>query len=140
MSEIIDKDQKLTKKDFTSILSFSIVYDKSRVHKVGNWIFSITGVDVVNENIALNLLVSYLGIAQRRGAFTLEEAAKIYECVQIFQTQVEDAEEVEEEPQDLLKTIQEAAEQQLPDEAPPVSDEEDSDPEEAEPIVEEAEG
>ena len=51
-----------------------------------------------------------------------------------------DAEEVEEEPQDLLKTIQEAAEQQLPDEAPPVSDEEDSDPEEAEPIVEEAEG
>ena len=100
----------------------------------------LTGVDVVNENIALNLLVSYLGIAQRRGAFTLEEAAKIYECVQIFQTQVEDAEEVEEEPQDLLKTIQEAAEQQLPDEAPPVSDEEDSDPEEAEPIVEEAEG
>ena len=84
--------------------------------------------------------MSYLGIAQRRGAFTLEEAAKIYECVQIFQTQVEDAEEVEEEPQDLLKTIQEAAEQQLPDEAPPVSAEEDSDPEEAEPIVEEAEG
>ena len=44
---------------------------------------------VENENIALNLLVGFLGLAQRRGAFTLDEAAKIYECVKLFQKNVQ---------------------------------------------------
>ena len=38
-----------------------------------------------NENLALNLMVSFLGLAQRRGAFALDEAAKIFECVKVFQ-------------------------------------------------------
>ena len=44
-------------------------------------------VDVVitDENIALNVLVSFLSLAQRRGAFGMEESAKIWECVQKFQ-------------------------------------------------------
>ena len=37
-----------------------------------------------NENLALNLMVSFLGLAQRRGAFALDEAAKIFECVKVF--------------------------------------------------------
>ena len=40
---------------------------------------------VADENTALNVLVNYLGVAQRRGAFSLDEAAKIYECIQMFQ-------------------------------------------------------
>ena len=44
-----------------------------------------TSVVVENEVVALNLLVQFLGLAQRRGAFTIDEAAKIWECVQKFQ-------------------------------------------------------
>jgi hypothetical protein len=42
-------------------------------------------VEVTDENIALNLMVSFLNMAQKRGAFSIDEAAKIWECVQKFQ-------------------------------------------------------
>ncbi len=42
---------------------------------------------VTNENEALNVMVNFLHLAQRRGAFAIAEAAKIYECVKIFQKQ-----------------------------------------------------
>ena len=45
----------------------------------------LTSVVVESEVVALNLLVQFLGLAQRRGAFTIDEAAKIWECVQKFQ-------------------------------------------------------
>jgi hypothetical protein len=45
----------------------------------------LTQVPVENQNVALNLLVSFVNLAQRRGAFTLDEASKIWECVQKFQ-------------------------------------------------------
>jgi hypothetical protein len=41
-------------------------------------------VKVTNENEALNMMVSFLHMAQKRGAFNLQESAKIWECVQIF--------------------------------------------------------
>ena len=37
-----------------------------------------------NENIALNVMVGMLNIAQKRGAFNLEESAKTWECIQMF--------------------------------------------------------
>jgi len=45
----------------------------------------LVDVVVTDENIALNVLVSFLSLAQRRGAFSIEESAKIWECVQEFQ-------------------------------------------------------
>jgi len=39
---------------------------------------------VNTENDALNYMVGFLELAQRRGIFTLEEAAKINECVAKF--------------------------------------------------------
>jgi len=44
-------------------------------------------VDVVisDENIALNVLVSFVSLANKRGAFGLDESAKIWECIQMFQ-------------------------------------------------------
>ena len=39
---------------------------------------------VKNENDALNGLVSFINLAQRRGAFSVDEAAKIWECISIF--------------------------------------------------------
>ena len=45
----------------------------------------LTEVAVVDEIVALNLIVSFLNLAQRRGAFTIDESAKIWECVKKFQ-------------------------------------------------------
>ena len=42
-------------------------------------------VDIVNENAALNVMVGFLGLAQKRGVFAINESAKIYECIQKFQ-------------------------------------------------------
>jgi hypothetical protein len=43
---------------------------------------------VTNENEALNVMVGFLGLAQKRGCFAINEAAKIYECVKLFQKPV----------------------------------------------------
>lgn len=45
----------------------------------------LVDIPVSNENVALNLLVSFLSVAQKRGTFTLDESAKIWECIQKFQ-------------------------------------------------------
>jgi hypothetical protein len=42
-------------------------------------------VQVTDENIALNVMVSFLNLAQKRGAFGIDESAKIWECIKIFQ-------------------------------------------------------
>ena len=45
----------------------------------------LVDVVVMDENVALNVIVSFLTLAQRRGAFSLEESSKIWECVKKFQ-------------------------------------------------------
>jgi hypothetical protein len=39
---------------------------------------------VTDENVALNILVAYCGLANKRGAFNLQESAKVWEAVQRF--------------------------------------------------------
>ena len=41
-------------------------------------------ITIKDENTALNVLVGFLGIAQRRGVFALNESAKIYEAIKMF--------------------------------------------------------
>jgi len=41
-------------------------------------------VDVTDANTALNVMVGFLGLAQKRGAFAINESAKIYECINKF--------------------------------------------------------
>ena len=45
---------------------------------------NLTKVNVDSQNKAFNLIVSFVGVAQRRGAFALDEAAKIFECIEMF--------------------------------------------------------
>lgn len=45
----------------------------------------LSEVKVENEVMALNVLVSFLAQAQKRGAFSMDESAKIWECVKWFQ-------------------------------------------------------
>jgi cell division septation protein DedD len=45
---------------------------------------ALLDISVDNENIALNVIVGMLNIAQKRGAFSLAESSKTWECVQMF--------------------------------------------------------
>lgn len=45
----------------------------------------LTEIPVIDEITALNLMVSFLGLAQKRGAYTIDEASKIWECIKKFQ-------------------------------------------------------
>jgi len=40
---------------------------------------------ITDENTALNVMVSFLNLAQRRGIFSIDESAKIWECINKFQ-------------------------------------------------------
>ena len=44
----------------------------------------LADVPVPDENTALNVMVSFLSLANKRGAFSLDESAKIWECIQMF--------------------------------------------------------
>jgi len=44
----------------------------------------LTDVKIVDENTALNVMVSFLNLAQKRGTFSIDESAKIWECIQKF--------------------------------------------------------
>jgi hypothetical protein len=44
----------------------------------------LTDVPITNENVSLNVMISFLNIAQKRGAFAFDESAKIWECIQVF--------------------------------------------------------
>jgi len=45
----------------------------------------LVNVPVTDENTALNLMVNFLTLAHKRGAFGLDESAKIWECIKMFQ-------------------------------------------------------
>ena len=57
--------------------------DKSEVDKLDPH-SALMQMPVTNQNEALNCLIGFVGIAQRRGVFALDEAAKAYHCVQMF--------------------------------------------------------
>jgi len=45
----------------------------------------LVDVQVTDENTALNVMVSFLSLAHKRGAFGIDESAKIWECIRMFQ-------------------------------------------------------
>ena len=46
---------------------------------------SLLNIAIQNENDALNVIVGFINLAQRRGCFNIPESAKIWECIQKFQ-------------------------------------------------------
>ena len=50
----------------------------------------LADIEIDSEVTALNVLVQFLGLAQKRGSFTIDEAAKIWECVKKFQRPLPD--------------------------------------------------
>lgn len=47
----------------------------------------LVSIPVNDDNTALNLLVGFIGVAQKRGAFNIQESAKLWECIQRFTAQ-----------------------------------------------------
>lgn len=45
----------------------------------------LVDVPITNENMALNVIISFVSLAQKRGAFSIEESSKIWECIRKFQ-------------------------------------------------------
>ena len=45
---------------------------------------SLTSIAINDETTALNILVQFVHIAQKRGAFNLQESAKLWEAISIF--------------------------------------------------------
>ena len=44
----------------------------------------LVDVEVTDQNVALQLIATFLNLAQKRGAFSIDESAKIYECIKKF--------------------------------------------------------
>ena len=68
-----DPDQPVATTPPTETDSSSSVYNQS-----------LPKIEITDENVALNVMVSFLNLAQKRGAFGIDESAKIWECIQIF--------------------------------------------------------
>lgn len=45
---------------------------------------NLDDIQVNSQDVALNLMAQFLELAQKRGAFSLQESAKIYESVKFF--------------------------------------------------------
>ena len=45
----------------------------------------LVDIPITDENSALNVMANFLSLAQKRGTFTFEESAKIWECLKRFQ-------------------------------------------------------
>jgi hypothetical protein len=45
----------------------------------------LVDIPIRDENTALNVMVSFLSLAQKRGSFSFDESAKIWECIKMFQ-------------------------------------------------------
>ena len=44
----------------------------------------LVDIDITSENVALNVLVAFIQLAHKRGVFTIDESAKIWECIKVF--------------------------------------------------------
>ena len=42
--------------------------------------------EIKDQNTALNIIISYLNLANKRGSFSLEESGKIWEAIKYFYT------------------------------------------------------
>ncbi len=46
----------------------------------------ISEIVIVTQTDALNVLVGFVNLAQQRGVFSIEESAKLWECINKFQS------------------------------------------------------
>ena len=45
----------------------------------------LVDVQLTNQNVALNVIIGFITLGQQRGVYTIQESAKIWECIRMFQ-------------------------------------------------------
>jgi len=45
----------------------------------------LVDIPITNQNEALQVIATFLNLAQKRGVFSIDESAKIWECLKFFQ-------------------------------------------------------
>ena len=45
----------------------------------------LVDVQLSNQNVALNVIIGFITLGQQRGVYTIQESAKIWECIRMFQ-------------------------------------------------------
>ena len=45
----------------------------------------LVDVELVNQNTALNVIIGFITLGQQRGCYGIQESAKIWECIKMFQ-------------------------------------------------------
>jgi len=55
------------------------------LHPQQHIIQKLIDMPITDENAALNILVGFIDVAQKRAVFNLEESHKIWECIKKFQ-------------------------------------------------------
>lgn len=59
--------------------------EETTMNKLPNDPPKLVDIEVKNENTALNLLVAFVQHAHAKGVFSIQESAKIWECINKFQ-------------------------------------------------------
>ena len=56
----------------------------------------LVDVELTSQNVALNVIIGFITLGQQRGVYSIQESAKIWECIKMFQPQQSNAAAVEE--------------------------------------------
>jgi hypothetical protein len=51
----------------------------------------LVDVELTNQNVALNVIIGFITLGQQRGVYSIQESAKIWECIKMFQPQQSNA-------------------------------------------------
>ncbi len=46
----------------------------------------ISEVPITNQNEAFQMIIYFINVAQKRGTYSIDESAKLYECIKIFKS------------------------------------------------------
>jgi hypothetical protein len=44
----------------------------------------LVDIPVTDQPTAFNIIIAFISVAQRKGAFTMQESSKLWECMQLF--------------------------------------------------------
>ena len=61
------------------------VQEKSSTQEQSDKQPNLLDIEITDDKVALNVMVMFLNLAQNRGAFRIDESAKIFECIKTFQ-------------------------------------------------------
>ena len=57
----------------------------------------LVDVELTTQNVALNVIIGFITLGQQRGVYSIQESAKIWECIKMFQQQQQVASNVVEQ-------------------------------------------